>query len=117
MTLKEVLYIHHRLIEDFGGLHGVRDEQRLASALQKIHNHRDPINAAAYFVRDVIQFHPFVDGNKRTAITIMAIYLHRNSINLTATPKSLENFAVHVAKNSVSVKEINSWIQKNTTIV
>lgn len=115
MNQEDILYIHHRLIEDYGGVHGVRDIHRLKSAIHKLATHPDTVEAAAYFVRDVIQYHPFVDGNKRTAVTIMGIYLSKNSLSLSCTTKELENFAIMVATTKCGLQDITKWIQTNTT--
>lgn len=114
MTEEDVLYIHHRLIEDFGGAHGVRDENRIKSAISKLSQSSNSVQAASYFVRDIIQDHPFTDGNKRTAVTIMAIHLSQHSILLTCSPKQLEDFALDVALKKVTIEQIVAWIKSHT---
>jgi death-on-curing protein len=114
MTEEDILYLHHRLIEDYGGLHGVRDVHRLKSAIYKLSQHDSVTKAAAYFVRDVIQYHPFTDGNKRTAITVMALYLSRHSVKLHCSPEQLENFALDVAAKKYAITDIEQWLLANS---
>ena len=115
MNLEEVLYIHHRVIEDYGGIHGVRDSHRLKSAVHKFSEQTDPLLAASYVVRDIIEYHPFTDGNKRTAVTVMAIYLARNNIALVCSPMKLEEFAVAVAATKMTIHDIAQWLRNNTS--
>jgi death on curing protein len=114
MTLEDVLYIHHLVIEDYGGVHGVSNAHGLSSAVDKLTIYNSPLQATAFFVRDVIQGHPFIDGNKRTAITVMGMYLYNNALYLTATPTQLDDFAIMVATKKSSPKEIEKWLTQNT---
>ena len=111
---KDILYLHHRIIEDFGGEHGVRDDHRLVSAASKLSVYNNPIEAAAYFVRGVIQHHPFIDGNKRTAVTVMSMYLQSQSYALLFTPKQLEDFAVDIALKKLNIDQIINWLNTYT---
>lgn len=115
MTPEEVLFIHFKVVKDYGGLDGVRNEQRLLSAVNKLNNPVGLIlDNAAYFIRDVIQDHPFTDGNKRTAITVAAIYIARHGYILNCSPKELEDFAVEVATSNIKPAQIAQWLAKNT---
>lgn len=109
LTLDEMLALHHRLVEDFGGMHGIRDESRLQSVLEApkqelFGDEQYPTvhEKAAVYIRNIIGDHPFHDGNKRSGITIGAVFLMRNGYKLTAAPKELENFAVKVSPPTTS---------------
>ena len=121
VTVKEILYFHFKIIEDYGGSHGVRDEGRLASVVATPNQevfaeelYKTVYEKAAVYVRGVIADHPFVDGNKRTAITIAGIFLNRNGQALTATPKDLEDFAVRVAVEKLDVPTIAQWLEEHS---
>ena len=121
LTLEEILRIHYQLIEDFGGSHGVRDDGRLKSVVdapkQNIfgaEQYRSIFDKAAVYIRNIIGDHPFSDGNKRTAITVCAIFLVRNGYMLNATPKFLEDFTVNVATNGLDIPDIANWLTANT---
>jgi len=118
LTLEDILRLHFNVIEDYGGSHGVRDEGRLKSlaAAPKqrafgIEQYPGIYQKAAVYMRNVIGDHPFVDGNKRTGVTVMGVFLLRNHIELTATPHQLEDFAVHVAVDHVDVDAIADWLR------
>ncbi len=121
IDLEEILRLHFQIVTDFGGSHGVRDESRLMSVVDapkqsvfgqdqypSIHE------KAAVYVRNIIGDHPFVDGNKRSAITVAGIFLMRNGYQLTATPKDLEDFAVKVAVEKLDVPAIAKWLEQNS---
>ena len=76
LSLEEILRLHFQLIEDFGGSHGVRDENRLKSVVnapqqETFGQEQYPAlyEKAAVYLRNIIGDHPFSNGNKRTAVT------------------------------------------------
>ena len=71
---------------------------------------------AAVYIRNIIGDHPFVDGNKRSGITVSGVFLARNGYKLTATPKQLEDFAVQVAVEKLDVAAIACWLEENAII-
>ena len=118
LTIEEVLLLHFKIIEDYGGSHGVRDEGRVQSVCeapkQQIFGQEQYgtiYEKAAVYLRNIVADHPFVDGNKRTAITVATIFLNRQNCRLTATPKALEDFAVQVAVDHLDVGAIADWLQ------
>ena len=123
LTLEEILRLHFQVIEDFGGSHGVRDEGRLESVAkapaQNVFSKDQYLtiyDKAAVYLRNIIGDHPFTDGNKRTALTVCAIFLNRNSYRFIAEPKMLENFTLSVATDHLSIEEISKWLEANTEI-
>ncbi len=120
LKLEELLKMHFRVIEDFGGSHGVRDEGRLESVIaapkQEIfgeEQYKTVFEKAAVYLRNLIGDHPFVDGNKRAAVTVCGIFLMRNDHPLASSPKELENFAVRVATDHLDVPAIADWLEKH----
>ncbi len=121
INLEEVLRLHFQLIEDFGGSHGVRDEARLQSVViapgQIVFDeeqYKTKYEKAAVYLRNIIGDHPFIDGNKRTAITVCGIFLARNNLSLKASPKLLEDFAVRVATDHLDIAEIAVWLKSQS---
>jgi death-on-curing protein len=121
LTAEEILILHYKIIEDFGGSHGVRDENRLKSVegapAQVVFGqelYKTIYAKAAVYIRVIIGDHPFSDGNKRTGITAGAVFLIRNKITLTASPNDLEDFAVKVATDHLDIPEIAAWLKANS---
>jgi death-on-curing protein len=121
LTLEEVLKLHFQVIEDFGGSHGVRDETRVESVILAPHQEIFGVEQypglhekAAVYMRNIIGDHPFADGNKRSGVTVAGVFLLRNGVRLTATPKELEDFAVRVAVEHLDVPAIAAWLTKHS---
>ena len=63
-------------------------------------------------MHSLIKNQPFVDGNKRTAITAASIFLIRNNYLLTASDKELERFTMKAASEKLEMQEIVKWFKK-----
>jgi len=121
LTAEEILRLHHQIIEDFGGGHGVRDENRLKSLVDAPKQHvfgneqyPDVYKKAAVYLRNIIGDHFFTDANKRTAVTVCGIFLMRNGHELIADPIELETFTINVAIAHLSIEEIVNWLSAHT---
>ena len=112
LTLNHVLDIHRRMIFEFGGDQAVHDHGLLVSAVMmpaarfggRFLHKGVPAMAAAYFFH-LCQNHPFVDGNKRTALASAEIFILLNDMQLTAGNKELEELTLGVAKGRISKGE------------
>lgn len=121
LTVEEVLFIHYRIIEETGGSHGVRELALLESAVQRPSAtfsandlYQDIFEKTSAIMHSMIKNHPFVDGNKRTAIAVAAVFLVSNGYDFTATNKEVEWFAVKAATGAITIEEINRWFKKRS---
>lgn len=121
LTAEEILWLHFMVVQDFGGSHGIRDEGRVKSVVEApqqeafgVEQYGTLHEKAAVYMRNVIGDHPFTDGNKRTGVIFAGIFLMRNGVKLTATPKALEDFAVQVAVERLSVEQIAHWLEEHS---
>ena len=80
LSRDEVLAIHQRLIEVFGGPEGLRDPGLLDSALHRPQTgyYEDLSAMAAAMFESLLMNHPFVDGNKRVAFFATDVFLRLN---------------------------------------
>jgi death-on-curing protein len=122
LSIEEILRLHFQVIEDYGGSHGVRDEGRIHSITNapkqivfKVEQYPDLITKAAVYLRNMISDHPFIDGNKRTAITSCGVFLQRNGGRLNANPKELEDFVVSIATEHLEIAPIAVWLKSYTS--
>lgn len=122
LSVEEILRLHFQVIEDFGGSHGVRNEGRIHSAANApkqdvfgVDQYSGITAKAAVYLRNIIADHPFVDGNKRTAVTVAGIFLQRNGCKLSADPKELEDFVVSIAVEHYDIDKIATWLEARTT--
>lgn len=119
LTVSEVVRIHDRMILTFGGELGVLDEGKVASALERARHSMvygfDPletiIHKAASIMHDILVYHPFADGQKRTGISSAFIFLGLNGYSLwSRDPIDEVHFAISVAKGEYEVDEIARWL-------
>ena len=120
LTAEQVLFIHARLIAETGGMHGVRDVGLLRSAVERPRAtfggkdlYRDLFHKAAALMESLIGNHPFLDGNKRTAISATGIFLMLNGYELTASQKELEAFTMDMALKKIAVRAAAAWFQRH----
>lgn len=118
---KELLLIHYKLIERFGGSHGIRDLERVRSALSApkqsafgIDQYETVYEKAAVYIRNIIGDHPFVDGNKRTGISAGLFFLQKNNIPVYIKKGDLEDFAVRVAVEKLQIESIAAWLENHS---
>jgi death on curing protein len=123
LSLEQVLAVHARVIEEFGGNPTVRDFGLLESAVSMpgaqyggsfLHSAM-PAMAGAYLFH-LCRNHPFVDGNKRTALAAAEVFLLLNGWELDATNRELELLALGVAEGRLSKSEITAFFQKYATL-
>jgi len=113
-TLDEVLELHRVLIERFGGAQGVRDHGLLESALMRPQTgyYSSLSLQAAALLQSLCQNHAFVDGNKRVAFAVTAIFLRMNNYRLRVDPDNGENFLIkNVIGKKASVEEVADWLE------
>lgn len=119
LTTEQVLFIHSRLIDKTGGSHGIRDLGLLQSAASRPRAtfggrelYPDIFQKAAALIESLTKNHPFIDGNKRTAIASAGIFLEKNGYLLETTQKELERFARRLAAGKVSFEDAVKWFRK-----
>lgn len=120
LSLDEVLTIQERLIERFGGDHGIRDQGLLESALFRpqtgYYTHIESMAAALF--ESLLINHAFVDGNKRVAFFATDIFLRLNGWKLVTTADDGEQFIVGMLEaNNCSFEKILKWIQEHISAV
>ena len=100
-------------------LSGVKDEAALLSALavpQHTHEGKDLypgiLVKAAALMRSLIKNHPFIDGNKRTAVLAVLLFLEMNGYTLTMGQSKLVRLATSIANNHYDVHRIERSLKK-----
>jgi len=111
--------IHHRQIAEHGGSEGLRDERLLMSALARPQNllaygepAPDLASLAAAYAYGIARNHPFVDGNKRTALVAARTFLILNGVDLEATQDDKVLAFLSLAEDAISEEELANWIRQ-----
>ena len=117
-----VLAIHNRLLAQFGGSEGVRDHGLLESALARPKNRlayseSPPTLAelAAAYAYGICRNHPFVDGNKRTAMTVAVTFVELNGGRVNATQEDAYLTFLNLAAGNLSEEDLAGWFDQNTS--
>lgn len=108
LSVELVREIHTEALEKFGGLEGVRDENLLASAVltpQSSCGGKSPyaeiVDVAAAYLFYICCNHPFLDGNKRTAMMAAIVFLRLNGIDTLPDSERWEKLMLDVAASTL----------------
>jgi death-on-curing protein len=121
LSVEQVLDLHRRMIDEFGGSVELRDRGLLESAVampmarfggQYLHDGL-PAMAAAYLFH-LCKNHPFVDGNKRTALAAANLFVLANGATLAASNAELEELTLGVASGTLSKDDVVVFFQGHT---
>ena len=120
LSLIQTKMLHAESLAQFGGSPGIRDEALLESALDRPRNKwsyrqsESLFELAAAYGFGIAKNHAFVDGNKRTALLAMRVFLFRNGFVLE--PEEIETVAVieGLADGSVNEVLLAEWIESNS---
>lgn len=120
LSLEEVIFLHDELVLKYGGVLGVRDEKLLESAVYRCQAsfggkglYKNIFEKAAALFHGIIFDHPFVDGNKRTAIMGAGSLLRRNGYKFDASDTELVAFPLFVEKVRPGISQIAQWFREH----
>lgn len=65
----------------------------------------------------IILFHPFVDGNKRTAIIFTFEFLREYGYKIEVEPEEIVSVATNIAIKGLHFGEIKDWLSKITKVI
>ncbi|NES21028.1 MAG: type II toxin-antitoxin system death-on-curing family toxin [Symploca sp. SIO3E6] len=123
LTLKEVIALHQELIKDYGGHSGILNEGALELTLfhpQQLAYYQSNSNLydlAAAYGYGLVKNHCFVDGNKRIAFVVMAVFLLRNGHELRATEVEAVDIMLNLAQGNITQSELALWLAENCVVV
>ena len=111
--------VQRRLIERYGGIHGVRDDNSFESAMARPRNLVDfgtessvaVLGAALAWA--LLRNHPFVDGNKRTAFAGLAMFLELNGHRLTCSEVEETAMVLRAAATEITENQWTEWVEHN----
>jgi death-on-curing protein len=112
-----VLAIHDEQIAEHGGHGGLRDRSLLLSALARPQHlaafgNPDVADLAASYAVGIARNHPFLDGNKRTALVVAAgVFLPLNGYKLTASDAETVRVMLAVADGTMAEPEFALWLR------
>jgi len=120
LAYETVLIYHDLQISEHGGAEGVRDDGALRSALARPENlaaYGDPdlFDLAAACARGIVQNHPFMDGNKRTAFVAAVSFLDLNGQEVSAQEAEAAVVFLRLAAGGIDEAELAEWLRRNSS--
>ena len=114
-----VLAMHERQLAEHGGGGGIRDAGLVDSALQRprdkfAYGEPDLSDLAAAYAFGIARNHPFVDGNKRTALVACRTFLLINGYQLAATHEEKYKVFLALAAGELDEDGLAAWLRAHT---
>lgn len=115
-----VLAIHRMLLSEHGGAPGVRDKALLNSALARPKQRFAYDSAASLFEFaasysfGLAKNHPFIDGNKRIALTVAAVFLELNGFSLDAPESEAVVMYELLAAGEIDEVALARWFEDSS---
>jgi len=113
LTIAEVLAVHKQLIEEYGGVTGIRDTDLLESAIFRPQTgyYSSVAEEAAALMESLANNHPFIDGNKRIAFAAAHTFLLLNGFDLDVDPMPAYEFVMRsISSGDFRFEKILKWI-------
>ncbi len=116
LTAEIIIAIHDEQLSIHGGSEGLRDHALLESALGRPQNkwayeEADLADLAAADGFGIARNHPFVDGNKRTALLAIYTFLGVNDIDFVVPEPEAAAIILALAAGEVSEESLARWIR------
>lgn len=122
IDFQTTLQIHNILIEKFGGIKGIRDQGGLEAAIARPlatfdgqDLYPEAIDKAAAVFESIIINHPFLDGNKRTAYTLLRLTLLENGLDIIASEDEKYDMTISASKGELNFDGIKLWLSEKIT--
>ncbi len=115
VTTADALFFHKQLIERYGGAPGIRDVGALESALHRPQTgyYDTIIHEAAALLESLVQNHPFIDGNKRTAFAVVDVFLRINGHAITAGSEAVfDKFIKLLDQGAFDMEHLVPWLEE-----
>ena len=118
LTVEEVILIHEYVLQLYGGVPGIRSIALLESAVHRPGTsfggsalYLSVFDKSASLIHAIIKNHPFVDGNKRTAIVSGIVFLRMNKYKLVVSEKRLIKLAHDIADSEISLNDLSEFLK------
>ncbi len=119
IALGDAIGAHERTINEFGGRPGILDIDRVEAAIGRPYNgyYRPIYRKAAALIQSVATNHGFIDGNKRTALTLFHLLLEKSGYTIQQTSTlededDIEHLILDLTTRFLNLDEVTAWLKK-----
>ena len=117
LSYDEILSLHSKLVQRYGGSDGIRDDRALDAALNTPFQtfggtelYPTVIDKAVRLAYGLITDHPFIDGNKRIGAMAMLMTLRLNHIALSYAQSELIEIMLQIACGEKDDRDLKEWV-------
>ena len=114
LTVEKIIQIHDEIITLYDGARGILSEATLHFMVFRANRMEDPFTRAATILHAIGTQHPFMDGNKRTALIVAENVLGQSGFFIAADDDSLVKFMLDVASYRYEPDEIEQWLRMHS---
>lgn len=120
LTVEQVIGLHRRSIDRYGGSHGLRDPGLLESAVLSPQQtfggeylYQDIESMAGALWHSLVMNHPFVDGNKRIGLRAADVFLLLNGLQIVGTKTELVDITIQMTTGEVSREDVFEFLRSH----
>jgi death-on-curing protein len=113
ISVEKIIEIHDEVIANYDGAGGILTESTLHFLVYRINRERDLFRRAAIAMHAIGSQHPFIDGNKRTALIVAENILGRDGYYLALEEDRIVGFILGVASYRYQPDAIERWMREN----
>ncbi|MEI7857199.1 MAG: type II toxin-antitoxin system death-on-curing family toxin, partial [Methanomicrobiales archaeon] len=115
LSVEKIIEIHDEIILKFGGANGILSESTLHFMVYRINRIKNIFQRAATILHAIGSQHPFIDGNKRTALVVAENVLGQVGYYISADEDTIVEFMLEVASYKKEPDEIERWLNEHVT--
>ena len=119
LNQNQVLKLHDKIINKFGGIHGIRNDALLQSALANplqtfagLDLYPSVFDKAVQLCFGIIKNHPFLDGNKRLGLHLMLVLIHINGLKIDIAHDELTDIIFKVADGTFNRQDFSQVLKE-----
>jgi death on curing protein len=120
LTSRDLIQVHDDILSSSGGLPGLRSLGAVDSMLQRVKNvpyyedQKDVVRLAGILGFSIVEGHVFNDGNKRTALIAVDMFLDLNGHETFALPLEFADRLIAIANRTLSLSQFSDWLRTRT---
>ena len=111
LTVEKIIEIHDEIILKYDGANGILSESTLHYLVFSVNKIRDIFERAAAILHAIGSQHPFVDGNKRTALVVAENILGQRGYYIAADEDTIVEFLLAVESYKCEPADIERWLK------